>query len=262
MKKNQNGVSLISLIITIIVVIILAGVAFISSGDTIQRSRFSDFQNDIAEVEQMVEARIKTEFGDRIAEGGNLLEEQARNYVAKGASGEKQMLPIGIATQVKATHINEKYAGKTFGSELPVINVNTAKSSKVPVSYFLTKGGKVFIWPPYYYELDGLFYINRNDTVRIKSGDSTPQIKVDLNNPNDTALKFNSVFKDTITLVIGSGDTAEEIQIANNTDTVQSIEVDATGAITNMPNTWVYFKDDGNRKAPIGIETNTIYSQN
>ena len=50
MKKNQNGVSMVSLVITIIVIIILAAVAFSGSQETIGRAGFSGFTTDIDSV--------------------------------------------------------------------------------------------------------------------------------------------------------------------------------------------------------------------
>ena len=53
-KKNEEGVSLIALVITIIVVLILAAIAFNNSTSTIGKADYSKFVSNITEVQDAI----------------------------------------------------------------------------------------------------------------------------------------------------------------------------------------------------------------
>lgn len=175
MRKNQNGVSMVSLVITIIVMIILAAVAFGSSTETITNATFADFTNDLNEVQQFVQTKTTSVYGNLKAEGSNVNYAQVYNYTAKGGtllegeSGEEAWIPMSVSTKLAATRILPEIAEEVFENKLPVITVNTANASKVPVSYFLTKEGKVFIWPPYLNESEKQYYITKDEVVKLIS---------------------------------------------------------------------------------------------
>ena len=85
MKKN-SGVSMISLVITIIVIIILAAVAFGSSTDTIENANFSNFTNNVAEVQALLTEKAVTLKGNEGKEGVSRTDAQVYNFIAKGAT--------------------------------------------------------------------------------------------------------------------------------------------------------------------------------
>lgn len=171
MKKNQSGVSLIALVITIIVVIILAAVAFGTSTDTITNANFSNFANNIAEVQQSFDAVATTVKGMEAKNGTTRTDAQVYNYVAKGATAPdvnadkaaKAWLSRSQADALPCTEISGDVAEDVYDRKLPVIKVNTDKATGGECTYFVTRTGKVFVWPPYEYE--GEFYVTDTDTV-------------------------------------------------------------------------------------------------
>ena len=64
---TQKGVSLIALVITIIVVIILAAIAFGTSTRTISNANYSDYVNNIGEVRTAFHTRAMTIKGEEAA---------------------------------------------------------------------------------------------------------------------------------------------------------------------------------------------------
>ncbi|MBQ8299940.1 MAG: hypothetical protein IJX99_08860 [Clostridia bacterium] len=261
MRKNQNGVSMISLVITIIVMIILAAVAFGSSTETITNATFADFQNDITEVQQFVDTKVTSVYGNLKAEGSNVNYQQVRNYVAKGAtllegeSGENAWLPMSVSTKLAATHILPETAKAVFENELPGMTVNTANATKVPVSYFLTKSGKVFIWPPYLNESEGVYYMNKEDivTLYVKSGDGYAPSGDPVNSANDTDVL--AMFTGTIYTKVGD----DLVAIQNNkSEALKASEMVDTLAIenTNLATApVVYYNDVPRATAPYGLES-------
>lgn len=252
MRKNQNGVSMISLVITIIVMIILAAVAFGSSTETITNATFADFQNDITEVQQFVDTKVTSVYGNLKAEGSNVNYQQVRNYVAKGATllsgdaAEDAWIPMAVSTKLAATRIEPTTAKAVFENELPSMTVNTASATKVPVSYFLTKSGKVFIWPPYLNEAEGLYYVNKEDVVKLPSGDnllaSNEEAVVDMFFSNDYTITVGS---DTVH--INNKLAASDTQVSINNANLATEQV-------------VFFKDQPKAAAAVGCETATFYS--
>lgn len=252
MRKNQNGVSMISLVITIIVMIILAAVAFGSSTETITNATFADFQNDITEVQQFVDTKVTSVYGNLKAEGSNVNYQQVRNYVAKGATllsgdaAEDAWIPMAVSTKLAATRIEPLTAKQVFENDLPKMTVNTASATKVPVSYFLTKSGKVFIWPPYLNESEGLYYVNKEDVVKTPSGDnllsSNEEAVVDMFFSTDYVI---TVGDDTIH--INNQLAAENTNLSINNASLATAPV-------------VYYKDQPKAVQPVGCESVAFYS--
>ena len=158
LRKNEEGISLIALVITIIVVIILAAIAFNSSTSTIEKANYSKFVSNIGEVQDTIQTKTVTVKGFAMAGGTQVTDGQAYNYVAKGGSSESDFLP---EAQVPDYTIIEETAD--IGIDLPEIKVNTPTETGVKVKYAVTKEGKVFIWPPYSYENE--YNIRDKETV-------------------------------------------------------------------------------------------------
>ena len=157
-RRNERGISLIALVITIIVIIILAAIAFNSSTSTISKANYSKFVSNIGEVQDAIQTKTVTVKGFAMANGMQVTDGQAYNYVAKGGSSESDFLP---EAQVPAYTIIEETAD--IGIDLPEIKVNTPTETGVKVKYAVTKEGKVFIWPPYSYENE--YNIRDKETV-------------------------------------------------------------------------------------------------
>lgn len=167
MRKN-SGVSMISLVITIIVIIILAAVAFGSSTDTIENANFSNFTNNVAEVQGLLDQQAVTLKGNEGKDGVSRTDAQVYNFLAKGATllddNTKYWLTRADASAIGCTELSGDAMGEVIDYELPVIKVSTSGANSVECTYFVTSTGKVFVWPPYIYE-DNL-YVN-GDTMLV-----------------------------------------------------------------------------------------------
>ncbi len=177
MKKNL-GVSMISLVITIIVIIILAAVAFGSSTDTIENANFSNFTNNIAEVQNLLDQQAVTLKGIEGKNGVQRTDAQVYNYIAKGATlvdkDGKNWLTRAYAEKMHCTQLSGDAMPKVIDYELPKIKTSTQKLNSVECSYFVTKTGTVFIWPPYIYNNE--LYVNGDTKLVDENGNAyTPE---------------------------------------------------------------------------------------
>ncbi len=171
--KNQKGVSLITLVITIIVVIILAAIALGGgAADTAGQAQFSGFATEMGGLKESVQTAITTAKGDEAIRGNSRSNAQLANYVARGganvltpdASGDLKWLVQSDANTIPCTLIEKTHADKVLGAKLPVRKVETAKGTNQEVSYFVTPKGQVFCWPPYTY--DGKSYVTNSVTAK------------------------------------------------------------------------------------------------
>ncbi len=174
MKKNL-GVSMISLVITIIVIIILAAVAFGSSTDTIENANFSNFVNNIAEVQNLLDQKVVALKGTEGKNGVQRTDAQVYNYIAKGATTlndteGKYWLPRGYAAKLECTRIEPDTSKEAIGYELPKIRVSTLYTNGIDCSYFVTNTGTVFVWPPYIYKDE--LWVNGDTKLVDENGNS------------------------------------------------------------------------------------------
>ena len=228
MKKGQSGVSLIALVITIIVVIILAAIAFGTSTRTITNANYSTFTNAVGEVRTALQERVTTVKGEEAAKGTTRTDAQVYNYVAKGATLETQWLSRRMADQLTATRIEPDVIKNTLGlKNLNTIKVNTTKGQGIEVSYFVTRSGDVFVWPPYEYE--GKYYVNDDKSITV-SGDTDANIVF----PGVTVAVDKNNAQHTTTVVAQSGD-------------LSSVKT-------------VYYLDKPGAARPEGIETGAIFA--
>lgn len=258
MKKNQNGVSMVSLVITIIVIIILAAVAFSGSQETIGRAGFSGFTTDIDSVRTafMTES-IPNLMGEQTAANNAVSEPQAYNFLAKGASTtlipdankEHAWLSRSQAEAIPCTRIEKESAQQAIGIELPERTVNTYNATGVEVSYFVTNKGDIFVWPPYARSDDGLFYVNDTVTVVTPAGNEISGEDEKLM----YAENFEFVVNDVTIKVAGGMDGAGS---ANPTavNLKSDAKVDDLKAMAS-----VYYHDARNAEMAEGIESKVIY---
>lgn len=167
--KNQKGVSLIALVITIIVVIILAAIAFNTGTEPIEKGNYSKFVSNVVEVRDAFKRAATTFKGDQAALNNEITDAQAYDYVAKGAGTSKKLTTgsgdevLPIANVPDYTIIRKESAKEAIGIDLPVIKVNTPTNTGVEVTYAVTQSGDIFVWPPYKY--DEKYYVNNEATV-------------------------------------------------------------------------------------------------
>lgn len=125
----------------------------------------------LSEVQDAVTKKGVTEKGVAAANGNQVTDAQAYNYVAKGGTSDSDFLPNSQVPQYTKIADNAD-----IGIELPVIKVNTKNETGVEVSYGVTKDGVVFVWPPYLYERE--YYITSTDTVTNEKADSIGYIAI------------------------------------------------------------------------------------
>ena len=202
--RNQKGVSLITLVITIIVVIILAAIALGNGAtDSIGQADYAGFAQEIGELQEKVTTAIVNAKGREQTRGNTRTTEQLANFVARGAeavisgdSGDAMWLVQSDAEALQATLINKAAAKTSIGQALPVRKVETYHGTKQEISYYVTNQGTVFCWPPFIY--DGKSYVTATQTI--KSGDGSE-------------LSGTDATKDGIlTLMLDSNDTKIEIE--------------------------------------------------
>jgi flagellar basal body rod protein FlgG len=121
--------------------------------ETIANANFSDFANDVAEVQELLKQKVTLVKGEEGKNNVSRTDAQVYNYVAKGAtkvdlSGEN-WLDRTSAENMACTQISGDVMKEVIGYKLPEIKVATARSTGVKCSYFVTNEGKVFVWPPY-----------------------------------------------------------------------------------------------------------------
>lgn len=149
---------MLSLVITIIVIIILAAVAFANSTRTIDEANFSNYTNDVSEVGTFFEKTSVEMHGSDLLKNNPMRDEQIYNFVAKGGETIDDFLK---PSDVPDYTIIEEDA--RIGMELPVIKVESGTGKRIPIKYATTRKGEIFTWPPYDYA-DAL-YITDTDTV-------------------------------------------------------------------------------------------------
>ena len=174
--------SLIALVITIIVVIILAAIAFNTSTTTIGKANYSKFVTNISEVQSAIRQKMITVKGTMMANGTEVTDGQIYNYIAKGGTSESDIL---VESKVPDYTVIEKEAD--IGIKLPVMKVNTPTQTGAEVKYAVTDNGVIFIWPPFPHEEK--YYVNENETVDADVISSSGELEIKV---ADKLLKIES----------------------------------------------------------------------
>lgn len=260
MRRNQNGVSMITLVITIIVIIILAAVAFSGSMDTISNATWSGFVTDIDSVRTAFSTEgIPNLVGEESANQNTVTNAQAFNYLAKGAtrkaiqdSGElaqKVWLTKSLADAMPCTRIEPEYAKEVLGIELPSREVNTYDGTNIQVSYFVTNKGDIFVWPPYEYE--DTYWVN--DKVQVtKSGDTTP-----LTTAREAEM-YPTAANGTFTFSVNGVDITV-LNAASRATTSPVVGKYSAATLKAEPS--IFYTDAIGADSPEGIETDAMYTQ-
>ncbi len=260
MKRNQSGVSLIALVITIIVVIILAAVAFSSSTDTITNANFSTFTNNVGEVvtsfktvattvegqeAQQQITRTTAQVNNFVAKGGTLLENETATTLISGDYTDRDLawLPRAMANTLAATQLNNEEMKEVLDMNLPSIKVNTEAGTGKPVSYFVTRNGTIFVWPPYEYQNE--YYVNA--TVKVENSGDNTTIKADGTGSMQPSAMYTSGFSflvDGVEIIVKS-----TAQLA----TEQAKVVPGHGSLADVAT--VFYDDGVTALPPVGLES-------
>ncbi len=157
MKKNR-GVSMITVVITIVVLLILALIAFGRSDQLIGNTDYSKFVNNVNEVGFAFGNAAVDIQGSSMLVNNKKRDEQIYNFIAKGGEKERDFL---IMSKVPDYTIIQDSAD--IGMDLPEMKIESGTGKMVAAKYVTSKTGQVFVWPPF--EHEGKLYITDTDTV-------------------------------------------------------------------------------------------------
>ena len=143
MKKQNRGISLISLIITIIVIIILAAIVIFSGMGTPERAQLSAVISDIDNVQTAVDQAYYGLYTEKSVAGEVWTKSQFYEAVATGETNRDNLTGTGIVPiskdgMVKMTLPN--YEGRSWGVAVEDIDDHTQVGSVVLYPGFETDG--------------------------------------------------------------------------------------------------------------------------
>ena len=146
MKKQNRGISLISLIITIIVIIILAAIVIFSGMGTPEKAQLSAVISDIDNVQTAVDQAYYGLYTEKSVAGEVWTKSQFYEAVATGETNRDNLTGTGIVPiskdgMVKMTLPN--YEGRSWGVAVEDIDDHTQVGSVVLYPGFET-GGKIY----------------------------------------------------------------------------------------------------------------------
>ncbi len=176
--KNQSGVSLITLVITIVVAIILAAIA-LGSGvlDMGARAQFTGFSEKISTISDDI--RTAAEDANTLIAQNNVAPKslsQRLNFVARGGdinkfsgTNEGKWLTIAQADKfISQVNPNGAKTGAIVSGDR-AIKVETPAAGSVTCGIFVTPKGNVFCWPPFIN--DEKAYVNVNTVAKAGTAD-------------------------------------------------------------------------------------------
>ena len=178
--ENKKGISIISLIITIIVIIILASVVIFNGLDTPESARYAKFTSDLSNLQETVDQRYGDKYSEYAIEGKNIHSSDIYRWIAAGdhpTTSGMVMVPAGNANDFNASLPDVDSSGNSLvwyvkvlsDSEKEVVEIDR-EYNKLNVSIpqyenktwkIRTTDGKVILDPPYEYK--GKLYASMDD---------------------------------------------------------------------------------------------------
>ena len=92
--QKQKGISMVSLVITIIIILILSAIVFVSSGKTMGEADYSKYVTHVSEVNTAFMETTRLVNGKMIVKNQYNQAEQVYNYVAKNGTTEEDVLKV------------------------------------------------------------------------------------------------------------------------------------------------------------------------
>ena len=178
--EDKKGISIISLIITIIVIIILASVVIFNGLDTPESARYAKFTSDLSNLQETVDQRYGDKYSEYAIEGKNIHSSDIYRWIAAGdhpTTSGMVMVPAGNANDFNASLPDVDSSGNSLvwyvkvlsDSEKEVVEIDR-EYNKLNVSIpqyenktwkIRTTDGKVILDPPYEYK--GKLYASMDD---------------------------------------------------------------------------------------------------
>lgn len=151
--KNQ-GISLISLIITIIVIIILAAIVIFSGMDTPERAQLANFGQQVSNVSSAIVDQLTGASTEFATEGKTRNTEQIYYRLATGLDvgqfgtmqGEDVTDHSGDngANDTNCQRINPEYAARKTSDAKKGLGITLPKVRETNIAWYVTEDGKVF----------------------------------------------------------------------------------------------------------------------
>ena len=143
MKKRNQGISLISLIITIIVIIIIGAVVIFSGMGTPEKAQLSAIISDMDNVQTAVDQAYYGFYTEKSVAGEVWTKSQFYEAVATGETSRENLKGVGIvpisdSSMVKMTL--PKYEGRSWGVAVEDIDDHTRVGSVVLLPGYETDG--------------------------------------------------------------------------------------------------------------------------
>lgn len=198
-KNNERGVTLIALVITIIVIIILAGISFVASTGIVDRAYFAKYTASFDDISESVRKTASVADTDLVSEGKLITDAQKYNYVAKGGESAEDLIDKNNAPTYSIIEENAK-----LGTKIPELTTNTVSGSNTKIKFAITSEGTVFSWPPV--KNGDEYYITTTDTVDEETASKTGDFEITIKGKNLTiTVDENSELQDGSILPTNDG---------------------------------------------------------
>ena len=177
---NKEGISIISLIITIIVIIILASIVIFNGLDTPESARYAKFTSDLSNLQETVDQRYGDKYSEYAVEGKNIHSSDIYRWIAAGdhpTTSGMVMVPAGYGSEYNSTLSDVDSSGNSLVWYVEVLSDSEKEVVKIDREYnklnvsipqyenrtwkIRTSDGKVIIDPPYEYK--GKLYASMDD---------------------------------------------------------------------------------------------------
>lgn len=181
---NSKGISLISLIITVIVIILLASITIFNGMNTPEQAQFAKFSTEVANLQEAVDNQYNKRYGDLVKRGATFTDPEIYAWIAAGdaatSSGWVTVTPGEASLHYGSTILSQDSDGNDLEWQVKVITPNEKevveidlKNNNLKTSIpnyedrtwkLNTKDGTVFIDPPVSY--DGVEYATLADVQK------------------------------------------------------------------------------------------------
>ena len=198
-KNNERGVTLIALVITIIVIIILAGISFVASTGVVDRAYFAKYTAGFDDISESVRKTAAVADTDLVSQGKLITDAQKYNYVAKGGESAEDLIDKNNAPTYSIIEENAK-----LGTKIPELTTNTVSGSSTKIKFAITSDGTVFSWPPV--KKGDEYYVTTTDTVDEETASKTGDFEITIKGKNLTiTVDENSELQDGSILPTNDG---------------------------------------------------------
>ena len=195
--EDKKGISIISLIITIIVIIILASIVIFNGLDTPESARYAKFTSDLSNLQETVDQRYGDKYSEYAIEGKNIHSSDIYRWIAAGdhpTTSGMVMVPAGYGSEYNSTLSDVDSSGNSLVWYVKVLSDSEKETVEIDREYnklnvsipqyenktwkIRTTDGKVILDPPYEYK--GKLYASMDD-IRTSGAQGSFDGSYDLN---------------------------------------------------------------------------------